>query len=48
MSSLDIACAKLQAALKNPAAVQSYSEHQNNIKQAWEYLRKITYLNNKR
>lgn len=48
MSSLDIACAKLQAALKNPAAVQRYSEHQNNIKQAWEYLRKRTYFNNKR
>lgn len=46
MSSLDIACARLQAALKNPAAVQRYSEHQNNIKLAWEYLRKRTYLNN--
>jgi len=45
MSSLDIACAKLQAALKNPAAVQRYSEHQNNIKKAWSYMRKITYTN---
>ena len=48
MSSLDIACARLQAALKNPAAVQRYSEHQNNIKQAWEYLRKRTYSTNRR
>lgn len=48
MSSLDLACARLQVALKNPAAVQRYSEHQNNIKQAWDYLRKRTYLNNKR
>lgn len=48
MNNLDIACAKLQAALQNPAAVQRYSERQNNIKHAWDYLRKRIYSTNRR